>query len=101
MLSKSVVFLDLYDSATVNTVIECIVRETPLIVNKTNGVIDLLGDNYPSYYDSDANQPQINKRVSDLLKSSNIKKTVKYLRELDKAKFKIEHFVQEFQKCIS
>ena len=50
MLAESVVFLDLYDSSANNAVIECILRNTPLLVNKIRPVVEYLGEEYPFYY---------------------------------------------------
>jgi hypothetical protein len=50
LLSENIVFLNLVDAAAVNTVLECIVRNTPIIVNKLDAIVDILGENYPLYY---------------------------------------------------
>lgn len=50
LLSENIVFLKLVDAAAVNTVLECIVRNTPIIVNKLDAIVDILGENYPLYY---------------------------------------------------
>ena len=52
LLEKNIVFIDLYDSAANNTVLECIIRNTPLIVNRTPGVVEYLGEDYPLYFDN-------------------------------------------------
>ncbi|MGC4056302.1 MAG: hypothetical protein QM757_46470 [Paludibaculum sp.] len=50
LLSESVVFLDLYDTVVNNTVIECIVRGTPLVCNRLPALVELLGDEYPLFF---------------------------------------------------
>lgn len=50
LLSDSVVFLHLTDAAAVNTVIECMARNTPLLVNRLPGLEEMLGKNYPGFY---------------------------------------------------
>jgi hypothetical protein len=52
LLSRSLVFLDLYDSIGSNTVIECIVRTTPLLCNPLPALTELLGSNYPFFFSS-------------------------------------------------
>jgi hypothetical protein len=52
MLSCNIVFLDLYDSSANNTIVECIVRNTPLIVNRHPAVVEYLGKDYPLYFDT-------------------------------------------------
>lgn len=52
LLSENVVYLDLYDASANSTVVECIARATPLIVNRIPPVIEYLGPDYPLYYDT-------------------------------------------------
>jgi hypothetical protein len=52
LLSRSVVFLDLIDASGVTTVVECLVRGTPLLVNRIPPVEEYLGGDYPLYFDS-------------------------------------------------
>jgi hypothetical protein len=51
LLSRSVVFLDLIDASANNSVIECLARNTPLLVNPHPAVIEYLGPDYPLYFD--------------------------------------------------
>ena len=50
LLSESIVFIHLCDSSATNTVIECIVRNTPILVNRSKPVEEYLGNDYPFYY---------------------------------------------------
>jgi endoglucanase len=50
LLTSSVVFLNLIDAPANTTVIECIVRNTPLLINRLPGVVEYLGEDYPLYY---------------------------------------------------
>jgi hypothetical protein len=52
LLSKNIVFLDLYDSSFNNAIVECIVRATPLLVNPLPAVVEYLGEGYPFYFES-------------------------------------------------
>jgi hypothetical protein len=52
LLSRSIVFLDLIDASGVTTVVECLVRGTPLLVNRIQPVEEYLGSDYPFYFDS-------------------------------------------------
>jgi tetratricopeptide (TPR) repeat protein len=52
LLSRNIVFIQLYDASANNTVIECIARGTPVLVNPLPAVIEYLGEDYPLYYDS-------------------------------------------------
>jgi hypothetical protein len=52
LLSENIVFLDLYDTSANNVVVECIVRNTPLIINRHPAVMEYLGEAYPLYFES-------------------------------------------------
>ena len=52
LLSENIVIINLYDSSANNTVIECIVRDTPLLVNPIEPVVEYLGADYPFYFSS-------------------------------------------------
>jgi len=52
LLAENLVFVDLYDSSANNTVIECIARATPLLINPLPAVVEYLGADYPLYFDS-------------------------------------------------
>lgn len=53
LLAENLVFLKLYDASASNTVIECMVRHTPIVVNRLAAVVEYLGPDYPLYYDDD------------------------------------------------
>jgi hypothetical protein len=50
LLSENVVFLDLYDTVVNNTVIECIVRRTPVVCNRLPALVEVLGTDYPLFF---------------------------------------------------
>jgi hypothetical protein len=52
VLSRSIVFLDLIDASAVTTIVECLVRGTPLLINRLEPVEEYLGHDYPFYFDS-------------------------------------------------
>jgi hypothetical protein len=91
LLSKNIVFVQLVDCTVSNTIIECIVRNTPVLINKLPAVVELLGVDYPFYYNNmnDAN-----------LKSQNIKlieETYNYLRNLSKVKYSDGYFLDSIR----
>ena len=49
-LSRNLVFLHLYDASAANTLVECIQRTTPLLVNPLDAVVEYLGAEYPLYF---------------------------------------------------
>lgn len=50
LLTQNIVFLDLYDTVVNNTVIECIVRRTPVLCNRLPSLIEYLGADYPLFF---------------------------------------------------
>jgi hypothetical protein len=94
LLSHNVVFLNLIDCSAVNTVIECIVRNTPLIVNRHPALEELLGENYPGFYTSLY-------QASQLIQSYySIYKIYKYLTTLDKTRYRLDTFLYVVQNII-
>ena len=98
LLTNNIVFINLVDSSAVNTIIECIVRNTPIIVNDHPAVVELLGPNYPLYFkDNYKNYFEMNQQVVSLLSNTNnIKKAYQYLTGLNKSRFNILNFTSQF-----
>lgn len=93
MLSKSIVFIDLFDSSVNNTIIECIVRNTPIVVNKIAPVVEYLGEDYPLYYNS---IEEVEKKICD---EKLLYLTHQYLLEYDfKSKLRGTFFIDSFEK---
>jgi hypothetical protein len=89
MLHQNIVFLNLRYTSSCNTIIECIVRNTPILVNKLPAVIEYLGEEYPFYY----------KTLDEaLIKVNNIElihETTRYLRKLGaKDRYTPKYFIQ-------
>ena len=76
VLSKNIAFMDLYDTSANNAVIECMVRNTPLLINQHPAVIEYLGEAYPFYFSS---LEEAAKKAEDL---ELIKETTLYLENL-------------------
>jgi len=93
LLEKNIVFIDLYDSAANNSVLECIVRNTPIIVNRTPGVLEYLGAEYPLYFET-------LDELAELLTIENIKVAYDYLCAMDKSRFSMDYFVKSFMAGI-
>ena len=104
LLSKNIVFLHLEDVSTINTVIDCCVRNCPFFVNRHPDVVELVGDKYPLFYDIDSTKSdatnffEINKQLEEVFKDpSIIYKTYKYLSSLDKTRFHIGKFIDRIK----
>jgi hypothetical protein len=93
LLSKNIVFIELFDAAANNTVIECIIRNTPLIINRIEGVVDYLGEEYPLYYNN-------KDEIPELLKIDNIMKGYEYLRNMNKEDLQISYFIKQLYTII-
>ena len=85
LLTKNIVFIHLYDASANNTVIECIIRNTPIIVNRLESVVEYLGADYPLYFDS-------LDEIPELINIKNIEKAHNYLVSMDKTDLSFTHF---------
>jgi polysaccharide pyruvyl transferase WcaK-like protein len=94
LLSQNIVYINLVDASAINTLIECIVRNTPILINKIPSVVELLGNDYPLYYENDIDVYHI---LSD---ATNIKKAYYYIKNIPKTDFYIETFVDNLIKII-
>lgn len=78
-LTKNIVLLDMFDAAANNTVLECIVRCTPLVVIKMPATVYYLGEEYPLYFTELEEVPAL------LSNTELIRKAHVYLKEKVKA----------------
>lgn len=103
LLTENIIFINLIDASAINTVIECIVRNTPIVVNKHPAVVELLGENYPLYYQNEIHdQYLLNKQIEHLLSGGfKIKNAHSYLSKMNKNKFMIQNFVYGLINVIS
>lgn len=91
LLAENIVIVNLYDSSANNTLIECLARNTPLLVNPIEPVIEYLGEDYPFYFSSLAEAGQ---KLEDL---DLIYKTYRYLQNYPmKKKLSGKYFVESF-----
>jgi hypothetical protein len=91
LLSESIMFLHLCDSSASNTVIECMARGTPLLVNPLEPVTEYLGKDYPFYYST---LKEASEKLSDI---ASIKKTADYLKQFPGSKEVTgEYFINSF-----
>jgi hypothetical protein len=95
LLSENIVYINLVDASAVNTLIECIVRNTPILINKIPAIVELLGENYPLYY---KNNIDVYNLLSD---ANNIKKAYYHIKKLPKDKYLINTFIKELIKIMS
>lgn len=89
LLTENVVFINLYDASAVNTIVECIVRNTPICVNRLPAVEEYLGVGYPMYYTT------FEEAAEKISCVKTIKDTTTYLNQMDKSKFTIGTFLND------
>lgn len=94
LLSENIVFLNLVDCSAVNTVLECIVRHTPLIVNRHPALEEYLGQGYPGFYTTLKEAEEMCGNMSRILRIHE------YLRRLDKSKFTLATFLNMVQDIV-
>lgn len=108
LLTENIVIINLIDASAVNTLIECVARCTPIIINKHPAVVEILGDKYPLFYNTQCsggisdNYFLMNKEIDELLsKKGIIKKANDYLTKLDKNNLNIYTFIGQLEEiCI-
>jgi len=91
LFKTSIIFIKLVDASAVNTIIESIVRNTPILVNPLDSVVEYLGKDYPFYY----------KTLEEATAKANdqyvIRKTYFYLKKMDKTNLRLDVFLQNFR----
>jgi polysaccharide pyruvyl transferase WcaK-like protein len=95
LLTKNIVFIQLVDASTVNTILECIVRNTPIIVNPHPAVVEMLGPDYPLYMSS---SELLEKKME--LKEKDIKGAYKCIKKIKKDKYEITTFIKEIEQVM-
>jgi hypothetical protein len=93
LLANSVIFLNLVDASAVNTIIECIVRETPIIVNPLPAVVEYLGKSYPLYYKGISS-------IKELLTKEKLHRAHLYLKKKSKENLQITTFLSDLKKSL-
>jgi hypothetical protein len=97
LLSRNVVFVELITSVANNTIIECIARNTPIVVNRHPGPEYYLGKDYPLFYNEFG-------ELRDLITLDRIIAAHEYLKCLSKSwlsgsSFR-ESLINEFLKSV-
>jgi hypothetical protein len=92
LLGENVVFLPLFDSSANNALIECIARNTPVLVNKLPAVVEHLGEHYPLYYET---LEEAARKVEDF---DLVSEASAYLQAMNKERFSREYFVRSFRQ---
>lgn len=94
MLSRNIACIFLRDASAINTVLECIVRNCPILVNGLPAIREVLGEEYPLYITGPADAER---KMMDI---SLISRAFAYLRNLPKARFQFSYFVERFKYIV-
>lgn len=89
-LATHVACTQLYGAAANNSVIECIARTTPLLINRSKPVEYYLGKEYPLYYNNLNDAPQVG------FDQQRVQAAHQYLKELDKDWLDVDVFLEQF-----
>lgn len=92
---KNIIFLHMIDAGAVNTLVEAILRNTPLLVNRLPAIEEVLGDAYPLYYSGPTEASMLacnTRRIAD---------AHAYLKRMDKTPFHVNTFVDNFSKIVA
>jgi hypothetical protein len=92
IISRSVVLLKLYDSSANNAIIECIARNTPILVNKIPAVVEYLGDGYPLYFHD---MDEASEKIKD---TQLIIESHQYLKSMNKNWINGKYFAKDLVK---
>lgn len=92
LLSKNIVFIHLYDASANNTILECIIRNTPIIVNKLEAVVEYLGPDYPLYFNNLDEVPGLLNKIEE---------GYNYLKNMDKIEFTMDYFYKKLLTSIN
>jgi hypothetical protein len=90
LLASNVVLIKLVDASAVNTVLECVARSTPILVNRLPALEEILGPAYPGFYKDLAHAAHL------LGSQARIAAMHVYLKKLNKTKLYLHSFLLAF-----
>jgi hypothetical protein len=89
LLSENLVFMDPYDVSASNTIVECIVRNTPIATRPLPANVEYLGADYPFYFQS------LEEAAEKIENEELVYDAHRYLCQLDKRRFSAEAFARQ------
>lgn len=93
-MTCNIVFLKLIDCSACIAVIECIMRETPVIVNRHVALEEILGKDYPGFFDTYVEAQKILNSMQAILCCHE------HLKRIDKSRFSLEKFLKDLRFII-
>lgn len=94
LLSRNIVFMEVLAAAANNTVVECIARNTPIVINRHPGPLYYLGEDYPLFYDDIA-------QVHELVTPARVLQAYQYLQRMDKSWIRGACFAESLSRACS
>ena len=89
LLARSIVFLQLHDAGSNTTVLECLARNTPLVINRLPAVEEYLGRDYPLFFND---RGVAYSMINDVRR---LRAGHEYLKTQDKTHITLDNFVRE------
>jgi hypothetical protein len=90
LMNKNLLFQCYFDVGASNTIIECIGKNTPIIINRLPAAEEYLGVDYPLFYNSLEEAEEL---ISNTQKQWNAHL---YLRNMEKSRFSLQNFFKQF-----
>jgi hypothetical protein len=96
LFTDNIIFGHYIDCSASNTILECILYNTPIIVNNHPAIVEYLGKDYPLYYSEPIYDSEYKFKLDFTLE--DISNAHKYLLNLDKTKFLPETFNENLNR---
>ena len=99
LIQSSILVMPLFDAAANNSILECIISNTPIFVTRCYGTVEYLGSEYPMFFDD---IHELNSLLSDRQAVFELYKLAhEYLTKMDKTHLSFKHFYSEILKFIN
>ena len=99
LIQSSILVMPLFDAAANNSILECIISNTPIFVTRCYGTVEYLGSEYPMFFED---IHELNILLSDRQTVFELYKlTHEYLTKMDKTHLSFKHFYSEILKFIN
>lgn len=100
-LLTKIVFIHLIDASAVNTILECIAGNIPIIVNRLPAIEEYIGSGYPLFIPDDTSVQAMSAFVQTVVATPDmVHSAVAYLASLDKTKFLLASFESRISSYI-
>lgn len=93
ILSQNIAFNDFIGTSANNSILDCIARNTPIIIKKLPAVVEYLGEEYPLYFNELY-------EVNNLLDNSRIKDAYMYLKNMNKRDLSLFLFIRKIYEIL-